>query len=70
MPHLRTVDEQQTRGSTTDLNAKLDRSRHGLRPISWRKRTDLGTGYDRSRREFRPISWRNRTDLGEGVVRG
>ena len=70
MPHLRTVDEQQTRGSTTDLNAKLDRSRHGLRPISRRKRTDLGTGYDRSRREFRPISWRNRTDLGEGVVRG
>ena len=70
MPHLRTVDEQQTRGSTTDLNAKLDRSRHGLRPISTRVSTDLVAEPDRSRREFRPISRRNRTDLGEGVVRG
>ena len=69
-PTSGTIDEQQTRGSTTDLNAKLDRSRHGLRPISWRKRTDLGTGSNRSRAGVRPISRRNRTDLGEGVVRG
>ena len=69
-PTSGTIDEQQTRGSTTDLNAKLDRSRHGLRPISWRKRTDLGTGSNRSRAGVRPISRRKRTDLGEGVVRG
>jgi len=50
MPHLRTVDEQQTRGSTTDLNAKLDRSRGGTGPISTRVSTDLDAEPDRSRR--------------------
>ena len=59
MPHLRTVDEQQTRGSTTDLNAKLDRSRGGTGPISTRVSTDLDTGYDRSRRGG-----------GEGMTKG
>ena len=69
-PTSGTIDEQQTRGSTTDLNAKLDRSRHGLRPISTRVSTDLVAEPDRSRHGLRPISRRNRTDLGEGVVRG
>ena len=69
-PTSGTIDEQQTRGSTTDLDAKLNRSRHGLRPISTRVSTDLVAEPDRSRHGLRPISWRNRTDLGEGVVRG
>ena len=49
MPHLRTIGEQQVRSSATDLDAKADRFRWGLRPISIRKRTDLEPGYDRSR---------------------
>ena len=59
MPHLRTVDEQQTRGSTTDLNAKLDRSRGGTGPISARVTTDLAAEPDRSRRGG-----------GEGMTKG
>ena len=58
MPHLRTIDEQQTRGSTTDLNAKLDRSRGGTGPISTRVSTDLEPEADRSRHGLRPISAR------------
>ena len=42
MPHLKAIDEQQTRGSTTDLGAEPDRSRCGFRPISTRSTTDLG----------------------------
>ena len=41
MPHLRTINTQQTRGTG---------------PISMRNSTDLGTGYDRSRAGVRPIS--------------
>ena len=44
-----TIGEQQVRSSATDFDAKADRFRWGLRPISMRKRTDLGAGYDRSR---------------------
>ena len=33
-----------------NLDAELDRSRHGLRPISSRNSTDLDADYDRSRR--------------------
>ena len=80
-PTSGTIDEQQTRGSTTDLNAKLDRSRHGLRPISRRNRTDLGTDCYRSRGGTGPISARVTTDLeaepdrsrrggGEGMTKG
>ena len=42
MPHLKTISKQQTRGSTTDLDTKPDRSRCGFRPISTRRCTDLG----------------------------
>ena len=38
------------RTGTTDLEPEMDRSRHGLRPISARVATDLGTGCYRSRR--------------------
>jgi len=65
MPHLKAIDEQQTRGSTTDLDAELDRSRCGFRPISARNRTDLDAEPDRSRRGSGPISSRSTTDLGE-----
>ena len=57
-PTSGTIDEQQTRGSTTDLDAKLNRSRHGLRPISWRNRTDLDASFARSRGGTGPISAR------------
>ena len=40
----------------TDLGAELNRSRHGVRPISVRNRTDLGTEFDRSRCGTGPIS--------------
>ena len=43
----------------TDLDAELDRSRHGVRPISVRNSTDLDAETDRSRRGNGPIS-RNR----------
>ena len=33
----------------TDLDAELDRSRHGVRPISVRNSTDLDAETDRSR---------------------
>ena len=39
-----------------NLDAELDRSRHGLRPISSRSTTDLDAGCDRSRRGTGPIS--------------
>jgi len=45
----------------TDLDAEVDRSRRGVRPISARVATDLGAGCDRSRRGVWPISaegWR------------
>jgi len=69
MPHLRTIGEQQVRSSATDLDAKADRFRWGLRPISMRKRTDLGAGCDRSRCESGPISARVTTDLEPGYDR-
>ena len=37
-----TIGEQQVRSSATDFDAKADRSRRGLRPISSRVTTDLG----------------------------
>ena len=37
-----TIGEQQVRSSATDFDAKADRSRRGLRPISRRVTTDLG----------------------------
>ena len=58
-PTSGTVDKQHTRGSTTDLDAKLNRSRHGLRPISTRVSTDLVAEPDRSRRGG-----------GEGMTKG
>ena len=47
----------------TDLDAELDRSRHGVQPISVRNSTDLGTECNRSRGGTGPISARNTTDL-------
>jgi len=38
------------RSVRTDLEAEVDRSRCGVRPISSRKWTDLGAEVDRSRR--------------------
>ena len=77
MPHLKAIDEQQTRGSTTDLGAELDRSRCGFRPISARNRTDLDAEVDRSRAGVRPISarrgrrgWDVRERLGRSGLRG
>ena len=63
MPHLKTISKQQTRGSTTDLDTELDRSRRGTGPISVRVSTDFGAEADRSRRGTGPISARNWTDL-------
>ena len=42
----------------TDLDAELDRSRRGTRPISVRNSTDLGAEMNRSRRGNEPISTR------------
>ena len=38
--HQHTADPR----NLTDLDAEIDRSRHGLRPISSRNATDLGEG--------------------------
>ena len=43
MPPLRTVGEHRVRSDATDLEPEMDRSRHGVRPISARNRTDLDT---------------------------
>jgi len=50
--------------NSTDLDAEVDRSRGGVRPISSRKWTDLAAECDRFRRGTRPISVRSATDLG------
>ena len=57
--HQHTADPR----NLTDLDAEIDRSRCGLRPISVRVATDLDAGCDRSRCGDRPISARVTTDL-------
>ena len=48
--------DRSRRGSTTDFEPELDRSRHGVQPISARSTTDLEPESDRSRRGSGPIS--------------